>query len=349
MPEDRKTNVNNLTIVWQGQSWSVITPKGSVIFRSVDKREAFDFAKDNFQHVSVSHPTDDYLDKDFKEFEPLLRKKKTPKRLALQQEMDETNARLKHRIKTGQISKKEDMKDRENKNLEDQLRKAKKREINERKVREKAKKELKASERKVIELENKLENAKQDDLKASDLDKLESRLSKAKERELAEREERKRTAKILEERELEIKRLEGELRESQETHPFELNEPDPETLDGFLQIPVANLDDGSQQKRKRMPGRGVLRRINWKKMRQVLGILIATGFVLFLLYMGVSFVASVGIANILIFIFIVGSIILATIAFLRYMFESGVLTGIFGVLLLLGSCGLCMYLGLLPF
>lgn len=69
MPEDRKTNINNLTIVWQGQSWSVISPRGDVIYRSTSKREAFNYAKYNLDYVSEVHPSEDYLDDDFDEFE----------------------------------------------------------------------------------------------------------------------------------------------------------------------------------------------------------------------------------------------------------------------------------------
>ncbi len=67
MPEDRKTNINNLSIIWQGQSWSVITPRGEVMYRSTNKREAFNFAKNNIKHVSEVLPANDYLDEHFTE------------------------------------------------------------------------------------------------------------------------------------------------------------------------------------------------------------------------------------------------------------------------------------------
>jgi len=40
-----KTNINNLNIVWQGQSWSVITPSGDVIGRFKEKNDAIRFAE----------------------------------------------------------------------------------------------------------------------------------------------------------------------------------------------------------------------------------------------------------------------------------------------------------------
>lgn len=40
----RKHSVNNLIIVWQGQSWSVIAPDGQVVARFKDKEDATSFA-----------------------------------------------------------------------------------------------------------------------------------------------------------------------------------------------------------------------------------------------------------------------------------------------------------------
>lgn len=42
---ERKTNINNLNIVWQGQSWSVIAPTGDVIARFKEKQDAIRFAE----------------------------------------------------------------------------------------------------------------------------------------------------------------------------------------------------------------------------------------------------------------------------------------------------------------
>jgi hypothetical protein len=68
MSEDRKTNINNLIIVWQGQSWSAIAPDGRVLGRFPDKREAFEFAKNNQRYVTKDMPANNYLDEDFIEF-----------------------------------------------------------------------------------------------------------------------------------------------------------------------------------------------------------------------------------------------------------------------------------------
>jgi hypothetical protein len=68
MPEDRKTNINNLVIVWQGQSWSTIAPDGRVLGRFLNKRDAFEFAKNNRRYVTEDIPVSNYLDKDFIEF-----------------------------------------------------------------------------------------------------------------------------------------------------------------------------------------------------------------------------------------------------------------------------------------
>lgn len=45
MPQDYKVSINNLIVVWQGSSWSVIAPDGTVLARFMDKRHAEDFAK----------------------------------------------------------------------------------------------------------------------------------------------------------------------------------------------------------------------------------------------------------------------------------------------------------------
>jgi len=68
MPEDRKTNINNLIIVWQGQSWSTIAPDGRVLGRFPNKRDAFEFAKSNKRYVIDQMLVSNYLDKDFIEF-----------------------------------------------------------------------------------------------------------------------------------------------------------------------------------------------------------------------------------------------------------------------------------------
>jgi hypothetical protein len=41
----KKLIINNLTIVWQGQSWSVITPDGNVKARFPDKNDAINYAE----------------------------------------------------------------------------------------------------------------------------------------------------------------------------------------------------------------------------------------------------------------------------------------------------------------
>ncbi len=44
MPQDYKTSINNLIIVWQGSSWSVITATGSVVGRFPEKYIAINYA-----------------------------------------------------------------------------------------------------------------------------------------------------------------------------------------------------------------------------------------------------------------------------------------------------------------
>jgi hypothetical protein len=68
MPEDRKTSINNLIIVWQGQSWSIIAPNGEVLARCKEKRDAFEFAKGNTRHILYPESVTHYLDEDFIEF-----------------------------------------------------------------------------------------------------------------------------------------------------------------------------------------------------------------------------------------------------------------------------------------
>lgn len=317
MPEDRKTNVNNLTIVWQGQSWSVITAKGEVIFRSTEKREAFEFARDTLSYVSSLQPANDYVDKDFKEFEPLLRDK--PRH-------SKSQVLVEPRVKE----------------LEEQLRLARESEARERKARQ----------RDITELGQRLDEAT----------KRENKERKAKEFEVKELEAREREVK-----ELESNLREAELREAKETpYPFEFNEPETATLDGFLQSPDEDALSDPEQKKKRSTKPSIAFQI-WNVVIKLVGIVLCM-YLLFIVVSAigngivsivstiwneiVSFgnrIASVGVANILIFLSIVGIIILTIVAFIRYMFESGVLMGVFGVLLLLGSCGLCGYFGLLPF
>jgi hypothetical protein len=79
--EDRKTSVNNIVIVWQGQSWSAIAPNGYVLGRFPSKRLAFDFAKNNTTYISSDIPVDNYLDEHFIEFkDDLPRYPEKPKR-----------------------------------------------------------------------------------------------------------------------------------------------------------------------------------------------------------------------------------------------------------------------------
>ncbi len=58
-----KTNVNNLNIVWQGQSWSVISPNGVVLARFKDKQEAKVFAGNIKEYLSGVYP--EYDEDDF--------------------------------------------------------------------------------------------------------------------------------------------------------------------------------------------------------------------------------------------------------------------------------------------
>jgi hypothetical protein len=68
MPQDRKTNINNLTIVWQGQSWSIIAPNGIVLGRFIEKWDAVQFAKGYTKFVALDSEPENYADKDFIEF-----------------------------------------------------------------------------------------------------------------------------------------------------------------------------------------------------------------------------------------------------------------------------------------
>lgn len=58
MAQDWKTSVNNLIVVWQGSSWSVIAPDGYVLFRHWDKNTAILWAQQ----------THDYASNDFEPF-----------------------------------------------------------------------------------------------------------------------------------------------------------------------------------------------------------------------------------------------------------------------------------------
>jgi|GEM_PF-6830569 len=51
MPQDQKTSINNLLIVWQGSSWSVITARGKVLDRFKSKPHACSFARGIFDHL----------------------------------------------------------------------------------------------------------------------------------------------------------------------------------------------------------------------------------------------------------------------------------------------------------
>ncbi|MDX1995063.1 MAG: hypothetical protein SF029_21965 [bacterium] len=52
MPQDYKTSRNNLVIVWQGQSWSVVAPDGTVVGRFKWKPYAISFAESNFDYCN---------------------------------------------------------------------------------------------------------------------------------------------------------------------------------------------------------------------------------------------------------------------------------------------------------
>lgn len=52
----RKTNINNLIIVWQGQSWSVIAPNGLVLSRYKYKDEAETFAENIETYLASVYP-----------------------------------------------------------------------------------------------------------------------------------------------------------------------------------------------------------------------------------------------------------------------------------------------------
>lgn len=55
MPQDYKVSINNLIIVWQGSSWSVIAPDGTVLARFMDKRHAEDFAKGTKDYAASNY------------------------------------------------------------------------------------------------------------------------------------------------------------------------------------------------------------------------------------------------------------------------------------------------------
>lgn len=64
MPQDWKTNINNLVVVWQGSSWSVIAPDGHVLFRHWSKQDAYewaeqcvDYASDKYQPYQPNNKT----------------------------------------------------------------------------------------------------------------------------------------------------------------------------------------------------------------------------------------------------------------------------------------------------
>jgi|GEM_PF-5908050 len=52
MPQDQKSSINNLIIVWQGSNWSVIAPDGRVLFRHYSKHVAINFAEDELSYSS---------------------------------------------------------------------------------------------------------------------------------------------------------------------------------------------------------------------------------------------------------------------------------------------------------
>jgi hypothetical protein len=59
MVMDRKTNINSLSIVWQGQSWSVIAPDGDVIARFKETREAVRYAESTIKHLKSNTRSND--------------------------------------------------------------------------------------------------------------------------------------------------------------------------------------------------------------------------------------------------------------------------------------------------
>jgi len=58
----RKTVINNLIIIWQGQSWSVLAPDGEVLGRFPDKDEAIRYAESNTYYVHNHTTTDGVFD-----------------------------------------------------------------------------------------------------------------------------------------------------------------------------------------------------------------------------------------------------------------------------------------------
>lgn len=54
MATSKKLTINNLLIMWQGQSWSVVAPDGSVIARFPDKHVAIKFAEQNHDYEKRS-------------------------------------------------------------------------------------------------------------------------------------------------------------------------------------------------------------------------------------------------------------------------------------------------------
>ena len=58
-----KDSINNLLIVWKGQSWSVITPTGEVLGRFQQKVRAADFAALIFDFVDPDELIDPYTGK----------------------------------------------------------------------------------------------------------------------------------------------------------------------------------------------------------------------------------------------------------------------------------------------
>lgn len=54
MPQNQKASVNNLVVVWQGQSWSVVAPDGKVLFRHWSRDTAMEWASQNFQYAPLT-------------------------------------------------------------------------------------------------------------------------------------------------------------------------------------------------------------------------------------------------------------------------------------------------------
>ena len=55
MPQQYKTCINNLLIVWQGSRWCVIAPNGEVLARFMDKYMAEAFAGADIQYASPQY------------------------------------------------------------------------------------------------------------------------------------------------------------------------------------------------------------------------------------------------------------------------------------------------------